>query len=266
MRFAVTIIFNGLHHLKHRNFSERMLQLFDHWVVVEGAVKNNGSTQWCNTVPDQFHENGSSKDGTVAYLREFSKGRKNMSVITSDGMWLSKDAQFNAGIDVLKAKHSSGWLWQVDADEHWNEQQLIRNEAFLKNSGAKTGASKFHQFVGPGLVATGQWGGNTINRLWKWDGETFAAHEPPTLEGGNGKEVILPEKFLHYSYYFEKDVHFKDAFYRGYKGVLSNWQSLQQENQFPQPISRLLPKGAGRWQAQISRTNLDQIPLLPIRK
>ena len=97
--------------------------------------------------------------------------------------------------------------------------------------------------MGDDLIVKGDWGegdGMPYKRLWRWSGENFLSHEPPLLMGGNGVEVLLKPKFNHYSYFFQKDVEFKNDWYGGHENILPNWLSLKNETEFPIHISKLI--------------------------
>ena len=73
MRIIFSIIFNGLHHLLHNDQFRFILNNCDKWIVVEGASQSNGSTKWCKQMPPEYHNNGSSIDGTKEFLEELSQ-------------------------------------------------------------------------------------------------------------------------------------------------------------------------------------------------
>lgn len=249
MRAAFTICLNGLHHLEHNNFAKSMSEMFDVWVIVEGASNNGGSTSWCKPAMDKYHSGGHSVDGTLEYLQELERRTSNTFVCTTNGVWASKDAMVNAALAKISDKTDShpGYLWEVDSDEQWSLADIEAAEQGLSRAGGKTGMFHADFFVGPGLVARGAWGEGLwlpYNRLWAWNGvEMFRTHEPPVLEGGNDPSVLLPQRFKHYAYYFEKDVEFKDSWYGRHSGILKNWRRLQgmDGNHFPCPITELTP-------------------------
>jgi hypothetical protein len=228
LRCAITIIYNGLHHLQHGNFVERMMSMFDRWIIVEGHARPGGSTYWCNNLKYQSAE---STDGTREYLRTLG-----VDYIEGKGFWESKDAQFQAGVDRLKEITSECTLWQVDADEWWTLEQLETNERALVGN---VGSVGFHHVVGRCedglLLAKGRWGGGFVNRVWRWKGQDLECHEPATFKG-QGEVQMLPEKFLHFSYYFEKDVSFKQKYYKGHEEVYKGWKKLQEYKRESFPI------------------------------
>jgi hypothetical protein len=229
MRVAFSIILNGLRHLKHNNYYETMINNFDYWVIVEGVANNSGSTSWCKELPESFHKNFLSNDGTTEFL-DTIKSNKVMVVRPNNRPWKSKDEQVNAAIATIKTITDKCFLWQIDIDEQWTGDQLSICEQSLKDIGGKTGCFYCNYYVGKFQKVVGEWGEGRIEpyrRLWDWQGEQFIKHEPPTLEGKNGPGILINVKFNHYAYYFEEDVKFKQAYYGGYEGLYNRWLNIQ---------------------------------------
>jgi glycosyltransferase involved in cell wall biosynthesis len=244
MRYALTIVYNAKHHLLHKDFAERMVSMFDKWVIVEGFSRNGGSTAWCTPIrpPSQ------STDGTIQTCQDLaSQYPTKVLFATSQTGWPSKDVQVNKGIELLQG-NPNGWLWQVDADEQWTESDLTEAETMLGSGSNTAGGFQFYHYLckdsdGRQLVGKGSWGDGISTRLWWWHGQKFKTHEPPIMEGQDGYKV-LPQKYHHYSYYFEQDVEFKSRYYKGYRPVLANWRTLQ-KRRFDYPISAKLLLGSG---------------------
>jgi len=244
MRYALTIVYNAKHHLLHQDFAERMVSMFDKWVIVEGFSRNGGSTAWCNSIrpPSQ------STDGTIETCQNLaSQYPTKVLFATSQTGWPSKDVQVNKGIELLQG-NPDGWLWQVDADEQWTESDLTEAETMLGIGSNTAGGFQFYHYLckdsdGRQLVGKGSWGDGISTRLWWWHGQKFKTHEPPIMEGQDGYKV-LPQKYHHYSYYFEQDVEFKSRYYKGYRSVLANWRTLQ-KRRFDYPISAKVLLGSG---------------------
>lgn len=229
MRIAYTIILNGKRHLLHNNYYEQMLENFDKWVVVEGVALNQGSTSWCKVLPDSFHNNFLSNDGTTEFLDNI-KSNKLTIIRNNNKPWSSKDEQVNAAIEEIKKQANKCFLWQIDIDEQWTPEKLAKAENIMEVEKAKTGCFLCNFFVGKNQIVLGDWGEGKYlpyRRLWRWDGENFKCHEPPTLNGKNGPGILIPVKFNHYAYYFEEDVIFKENYYSGYDGLLDRWKSIQ---------------------------------------
>lgn len=250
MRVAFTIIHNGLHHLKHNEQYRRILDACDHWVVVEGASRSNGSTRWCKEFPTELHSNGGSIDGTREFLRALSKQESALTYIPSDGFWNSKDDQVNRAIDEVRKITDRCFLWQIDIDEQWEETAMDAAEDELLSKKGKVGAFRADCRIGKSIRAVGDWGEAVTygyTRLWDWAGERFICHEPPVIEGQMGKDAtMLSQRFVHYNYYFEEDVHFKDRWYGGHEGILERWRLVNSMDSrfFPMHISNLI---TGEW-------------------
>ena len=255
MRVAFTIIFNGVHHLKHNDYYKTMLDNFDYWIVVEGASKSVGSTSWCKTISEKYHKNGSSIDGTIEFLEDLSTKNSKLKFVKSNGLWNGKDEQVNVAINEVRKITNNCFLWEVDIDEQWSLIEIKKAEKELVEKNGKTGLFKCVYYVGDDLVVRGEWGEGPYIRLWRWNDESFKTHEPPILIGGNGKEVLLESKFTHYSYYFQKDVEFKNDWYSGHENILPNWLNLKKETKFPIHVSSLVTGPWGKKNAFIFKIN-----------
>jgi len=207
MRVAVTIIYNGLHHLLHRDFAQFMAENFDYWAVVDGLSQNGGSTKWCNKVEGKPH----STDGSVEFMREFAATHPNVMYKVATMPFKSKDHQVNEAVEMIRRKVKHGYLWQVDVDEKWTAEDLDKAERLLADSPMRQASFGFNHYVGQNLVAVGTWGSGYVNRLFMWRGQRFASHEPPRMDT-RGRTLKIDEvRFDHYSYAFEQDVLFKDT-------------------------------------------------------
>ena len=265
-RIAFTIILNGLHHLKHNDYAEYLAKNLDYWIIVEGACQSQGSTKWCKEMPDKWHKGGQSIDGTTDFICDLRAKYPNKIThyVIRNEMWDSKDQMINHAIFHIKdeMKINNCFLFEIDIDEQWTIEQMAEAEQMLIDQGGKTGLFLADFYVGENLLAKGEWGeGKKLpyRRLWKWEGEYFKTHEPPVLEGGNGREILLPQRFKHYAYYFEQDVKFKNDWYGGHEGIYERWLALQKETEFPQPISRLITGGWGKTKTEIAKiTNAKQ--------
>ena len=246
MRIAFTIVLNGLRHLEHNNFYQKMIDNFDHWIIVEGVAKPNGSTNWCKELSPLFHTNFLSNDGTTEYLD--AHRHPNVRILRPlEGAWDSKDQQVNAAISEVKLITNECFLWQVDVDEQWDLVDIVNAEKALVENKGKTGCFLCNYYVGEKQRVIGQWGEGRLEpyrRLWDWKGEMFLKHEPPTLVGKNGPGLLLPQRFNHYAYYFDQDVKFKEIYYQGYEGLFERWLKVQ-ENRSTMDVAALL--GDNTW-------------------
>jgi hypothetical protein len=188
MRYAFTIIYNGKHHLLHKEFAERMVSMFDKWVIVEGFSRNGGSTAWCTSIrpPSQ------STDGTIELCQSLQSNK--VIFATSQTGWSSKDEQVNKAMELLQGSEP-GWLWQVDADEHWTTEDLEGAESMLQKDIKLAGGFQFYHYLckdvdGRQLVGKGAWGDNIHTRLWWWRGQKFISHEPPKMVGQDGVRLL----------------------------------------------------------------------------
>ena len=244
MRYALTIVYNAKHHLLHKDFSDKMLAMFDKWIIVEGFSRNGGSTAWCTSIRPSHQ----STDGTIETCQDLASQNPTKVLFYSSGIgYASKDVQVNKGIEMLQGCEP-GWLWQIDADEHWTLEDLKGAEQMLEKDLTIAGAFQFYHYLckdvnGKQLVGKGAWGDGFSTRVWWWEGQKFKTHEPPIMEGQ--KEIReLPQKYIHYSYYFEKDVEFKSKYYKGYRPVIHNWRALQ-KRRLIYPISAKYLLGSG---------------------
>lgn len=233
MRAAITIVYNGLHHLQNGGFTQFMIDNFDYWVVVEGLSKNGGSTRWIRSV-NQSHN---STDGTVPFMKEVSALHDHVLFHSATRPYTSKDEQFNIGISLLKTKTQSCYLWQVDSDEHWSIDDINAAERKLWRSMLNAASFQFNHFVNDDIVAVGDWGSGRVNRLWKWKGQNFKSHEPAIMEKQT-MSLELPQKFNHYSMVFSQDVQFKSKIYPGNEKVYQNWVKMDSWK-YPCHISQL---------------------------
>ncbi len=231
MRCAITIIYNSIEDLTYKGFSDFMIANFDHWIIVEGSSKNGGSTAWCHSIKT----NHTSTDGTAEYLKTISA--PNVKVHFHPTHYKSKDEQFNIGIEILRTLVDSCYLWQVDSDEHWSAGDLSQAEKMLEDSPSNVAEFQFNHFVQQDVIAVGDWGSGSVNRLWKWNGERFDRHEPAIMNEQTAP-VLLPQKFNHYSYIHESKVKFKSQYYKGHEQVYRNWKRLPNQT-YPCHISKL---------------------------
>lgn len=250
-RYIFSIIFNGAHHLRHNNYGYMLPGICENWAIAEGLSKPNGSTSWCNNVDQTFHNKGHSIDGTLEILTDIQN--KNKNVLCVSDYWESKDLQCNAALKMLKHTEPKFpcFLWQIDIDEQWNLSDMKDAEEMLLKEYSKDNeitVAEFYMkhFVGKNLVVNGPlggWGRNTITRLWIWKGGDFISHEPPVIKSDiNTKKITLPQRFMHYAYYFEEDVKFKAKYYKYHSEIYNNWKYINDNYNslsFPIPLSKL---------------------------
>lgn len=220
-RIGLTIAYNAMNHLNNGGYVDFMVNNFDLWVIVEGQARNGGSTSWCKHV-DMPHR---STDGTAEYVKQLAEQHPNVRAYSHHKHYKSKDEQVNKGIEIIKTVYQSGWLWQVDVDEHWDARDMNRAQHELWRLPFTAAEFQFNHYVKPDIVAVGEWGSGWVTRLWKWRGESFESHEPAKLV--KQKDPIkLQYKFNHYSLIFEQDVKFKARYYKGHEMMYLNWRKL----------------------------------------
>ena len=211
----ITIVLNGMPFLPY--CLEAMLSFAHEIIVVEGAVPN------CMFAAN---EDGSSKDGTVEFLQEFSSGKSNVKIIR--GKWPGKCEMQNEAL-----KYTTGdYVWLVDSDEFYrktdiskiirmlDENNTISQINFIPSNFWKGfdyifDCPEFHTFP------------YHYRRLFKnKQGAKFCTHRPPTMvweERGISTEQMnlvsaevirdLGISLLHYSYVLPKQVWQKNEFY-----------------------------------------------------
>lgn len=190
-------------------------------IVVEGGSRN----------AVDFAPDGHSVDGTLEALYEFKENEDpedKFQIIAKSGFWSGKDEQSQA-----YAERATGdWLWQVDIDEFYTENNLERIVSILRSRPETTTMSfKTFTFWGDlGIVANG-WslmrGREIYHRLFKWGpGYSYTTHRPPTVCDENGVDLRTKEYldgrhlfqehgiFMnHYSLLFPRQVMAKARYY-----------------------------------------------------
>lgn len=261
IRCAITIVYNGLHHLRHKQFTEFMVGTFDYWIIVEGHSRPGGSTNWCKTIKVPAN----STDGTCEYIKQLAADHGNVISYSHHKYYQSKDEQFNKALVLLSTKTKSCYLWQVDVDEHWKYEDIKQAERTLWRSYLNVANFQFNHYVkkiinSEGeteyIMAVGDWGGGRVNRLWKWKGQRFESHEPAVMLGQTRDVLELPQKFDHYSLTDEKDVRLKSKYYKGHEMLYPNWRKLDTLT-YPVHISALFGhnNNIGRSNSQLIKIN-----------
>jgi hypothetical protein len=202
----------------------------DKWVFVEGATKSMNCTSWCGDMPSTYHNSdGTSVDGTTEFLSSLAKHSNGKIIhIKPNGLWQGKVEMFNTALSHL---NEPCYLWEIDSDEYWTKSQMNLAEHLVENTKADTAAFACDYLLSDDIIVRGEWGespGHGYRRLWKYQpGMKFLSHEPPVLSGCT--RILPPRftpKFLHKSYYFEKDVLFKSKWYGKHEQVYDNWKKI----------------------------------------
>lgn len=218
------------------------------WTIVEGVAEPIKDTAWCKRIPPRM-----SEDGTHQYLRSLRHPRVLHFYRAS---WPGKTAMFNYAIE-MKAPESS-LIWEIDADELWTPEQIVKLSDALWNNPKWHCADFFcRYFVGHNIVVlrlTGTWTNSfdtMWRRVWKYSpGMIFKSHEPPVFGFPGQPEDRRPMPhaetercgcvFDHYAYVTEAQLRFKEEYY-GYKGALDGWRRLQQNTVWPAKLRDFLP-------------------------
>lgn len=196
-------------------------------IVVEGATLAAKSL----ARPD-----GHSSDGTLEILEHFRKVSdpdRKIAVISAkdegyaDGFWPEKNEMSQA-----YAKRITGdWLWQIDADEFYLENDISAIAKLLENDlDLATISFPYREFFGSFTsVLTGVWHlyiQTRAHRIFRWGpGYEYRSHRPPTVfdESGidlrdkrwelNPKNDGAPIYLFHYSYVLPKQAEQKVGYY-----------------------------------------------------
>jgi len=219
------IVFNGEPFVKY-NLSS-IYSIAHQIIVVEGACKSSISIAGTD---------GHSTDGTLELLYRFKKEQdpENKIIIVTaaeegyiDGIWPEKDEMSRA-----YAKRATGnYLWQVDSDEFYHEEQLARLMIILCTERPDMVSFPMLTFWGsPDYTVEGFLRIRTkqeIPRLFAWGpGFTYATHRPGTVLNKQGtdlrKKIWLRGSVLrnmkiymyHYSLLFPHQVFNKVRYYK----------------------------------------------------
>jgi hypothetical protein len=206
-------------------YNLRALYPFAHQIiVVEGAVRAAASLAG---------KDGHSVDGTRAMLENFPDPQRKIELVYArqegftNGFWPEKDDMSRA-----YAKRVTGdWLWQVDSDEFYRQEDMEAVIELLESDPAITMVSfPYKEFFGGfETVITGEWHLQEyplIHRLFKWEpGSRYVSHRPATVVDPTGvdlrekhwvkrpKRGIKPILIYHYSYVFPRQASQKVGYY-----------------------------------------------------
>jgi ADP-heptose:LPS heptosyltransferase/glycosyltransferase involved in cell wall biosynthesis len=254
-----TIVLNGKPFINYHIEMMKKLPFRWHWHIIEGVADLKHDTGWSlqygGKIHDELHKNGLSNDGTSEYIDELYKlFPKNISIYRKPSgiFWDGKLEMVNAPLANINEECI---LWEIDSDELWTSEQVIKMRELFINQPEKTAAFYLcHFFVGEKLVITSRdtYGNHTDyewQRTWRYiPGDRWLSHEPPSLCRllNNGRWVDLSQInsfryadtaslgliFQHYAYATEDSVKFKEQYY-GYKNATAQWKNLQEQRQFP---------------------------------
>jgi len=241
MRITIgMIVFNAISVLPENMLKlciENMYDIADEFIIVEGAT--NGYDGY--TIP--FTNNGRSSDGTLEFLQELNLKYPKIKIIYKDGFWNGKTEMCNAYASIS----TGDYLWQLDSDEFYKKEDQIKILELLNKQ--KPDAVHFyanHFFGGFDYCIderTTSWG-NDIPwmRIFKNKPlkSKWLSHEPPNYicDGliCNQGIVITREntlkdgiKMYHYSYVDEKQIRFKDIFFRQTPNYQNYWNNFKND-------------------------------------
>ena len=192
------IVFNGEPFVKY-NLSS-VYPIAHQIIVVEGACLSSASV----ARPD-----GHSTDGTLELLYRFKREldpENKVIIVTAadegyaDGFWPEKDEMSKAYAE----RATGNYLWQLDSDEFYHEEQLARLMNILRTKRPDMVSFPMITFWGsPDYIVDGFYlirdKHDQIPRLFAWGpGYTYATHRPATVlrrtRNRPSKEVLAASK------------------------------------------------------------------------
>lgn len=209
-------------------YNLRSLYPFAHEIiVVEGA---------CPSAAKVASLEGHSLDGTLESLYKFKEQEdpENKLVIVTaeelgkiDGFWSEKSEMSQA----YAQKATGNFLWQIDSDEFYKAEDMIKVINFLSDNPDVTEVSFRTKTFWGGLnySVNGillKLGDQDFHRLFAWgEGYKYVSHRPPTVINSEGINVInlksisankMAKKGVfmhHYEYLFPHQVRNKSEYY-----------------------------------------------------
>lgn len=201
-------------------------------IVVEGGHEDAKSV----CTPD-----GHSIDSTLESLYQFKKEEdpeNKVNIVTRNGFWPKKDELGRDRTPQSRAyaeRATGDYLWQVDIDEFYREEDMVRILKMLKDNPSITAVTfPTINFWGDVIYKIEGWnlkrGAVNFHRLFKWGKDyKYVTHEPPTIT--NEKEIDLRKihwikgnkmsgkgiYMYHYSHLFPWQVKQKTMVYRDEK-------------------------------------------------
>jgi glycosyltransferase involved in cell wall biosynthesis len=192
-------------------------------IVVEGGHEDAKSV--CTA-------DGHSIDTTLETLYKFKEEEdteNKLSIVTRKGFWPKKDELGRDRTPQCRAyaeKATGDYLWQIDIDEFYKHQDMLRIVKMLKNDPSITAIS-FKQksfwgdihYVSESYALLRNKGG--WNRIFKWsNGYKYITHEPPTVYDENGAD-------LHRQHWISGEQMKKKKIYMYHYCLLFPWQVEQ---------------------------------------
>jgi len=132
-----TIVLNGMPYIQRHLAEFQKLKIPWQWRIVEGVAEPLGCTRWCRQVPEKYHKDFISVDGTHEYLESIMD--ENVSVCWQAKPFPGKLAMINEALQGVE----NGVVMEIDSDEIWRADQLEAIFGHLK--GCEEGrAMQFH--------------------------------------------------------------------------------------------------------------------------
>jgi hypothetical protein len=244
-----TIVLNGQPFIEWHLPVLRELSIPWQWRIVEGVAAPTNCTSWCRPLPERWHRDCVSVDGTHEYLRAIHCGNVRVTSRRSrpyDGkVGMVREAL--EGVD-------DGVVMQIDADEIWQAWQIEKiYELLICQLPATAARFNCRYWVGPSKLLTSRsgWARGDLEwlRAWRWGpGVEFERHEPPIVRGF-GRCVSLETTeamglvFDHYAYHSPRQIEMKADYY-GYDGLVDAWHRLQCTSG-PVELERFFPWAVG---------------------
>ena len=242
-----TIVLNGEPFIRYHLGVFQSLPFRWHWHIIEGVADLVKDTAWSKAlggkISSRFHLNGRSRDGTDIYLERIAAGypdRISLYRKPAGKFWDGKLEMVNAPLGGIQ---EACLLWQVDVDEFWTADALVKmRDLFVKDPQKTAAYFHCHYFLGPlkYVVSMNTWATGPFDwlRVWRYQpGMRWTSHEPPCLVDGRGRNVGLLNPFSrdvtlakgivfqHYAYVLESQVRFKESYY-GYREAVRLWKRL----------------------------------------
>jgi hypothetical protein len=175
-----TIVLNGMPFIERHLAEFKKLKIPWQWRIVEGVSEPLGCTRWCKQVPDKWHKNFVSIDGTHEYLQGIQGD--NVVVHSQANPFPGKLTMINEALRGV----DSGVVMEIDADEMWKADQIEKIYECLK--GCEEGrAMQFHcnYYVGQNkkVVTREGFASHWYEwlRAWKW-GRGCSLYQPRTTQ------------------------------------------------------------------------------------
>jgi len=231
-----TIVLNGEPYIEQHLATLRRLTIPWQWRIVEGVAEPTNCTSWCRPMPDRWHRDYASVDGTHEFLKAINGWRGDTGSVGVSGRrspWPGKLAMVARALEGVQG----GVVMQIDSDEIWQAWQLERIYWLMMQQPVAT-AARFacRYWVGPNklLTSTTGWARGDLEwlRAWRWGpGMKFLRHEPPIATGFDRCVSIESTEaaglvFDHFAYVTEQQIAMKQDYY-GYTGLVDAWHRLQ---------------------------------------